>query len=355
MSPVKHFLLTNRAIEKRQGQPDKISENGKEEASDLFRVAEWNGKDFDLIADTAPNVEVHYTDLITPTTSLAEFTGSKRLFYELYKMMAFDGGGDVLLYIHGFNNDMNAVRGTMKTLIELYAENSLCPVKQIVIFSWPAENDIRYRSDYRDAKISGYTLARATVKYGQFLDEFFGTVDVPLNPTCGKRLHLMCHSMGNFVFENMVAELRSSGFSKNIFNQIILTAPDVAYDVFEDNQPFSRVTEYCDRTCVYFNNNDRAMFVSSTTKNPATRLGTNGPRLASQVPVNVVLIDTTDVARIGVSLEEKIVGHSYHMSSVPVIADMRQVLAGIHSEEILGRNFIAHKNVYRLGPPHARR
>lgn len=144
--------------------------------------------------------------------------------------------------------------------------------------------------------------------------------------------------------------MRGSGFSKNIFNQIILTAADVDYDVFEDNQPFSRVTEYGDRTSVDFNNNDRAMFVSSTTKNPATSLGTNGPRLVLQVPVNVVLIDTTDVAKIGVSLEEKVVGHSYHMSSVPVIADMRQVLAGVHSEVIPGRNFIVHKNVYRLTP-----
>lgn len=91
--------------------------------------------------------------------------------HELYKTMDFQAGGDVLLYIHGFNNDMNAVRDAMRTVIQIYAKNSLCPVKQIVIFYWPAENDIKYRSDYRDAKITGYTLARATAKYGQFLDE----------------------------------------------------------------------------------------------------------------------------------------------------------------------------------------
>jgi esterase/lipase superfamily enzyme len=350
---VQHFLLTNREILKDAAGNERIREDGKETASDLFRVAVWNGADFDLIKDTPPNEEVHFTDTINSDTNLDGFTGSKRLFYELYKTMAADDGGDVLLYIHGFNNDMSAVRGAMKSLIDLYASSSLSRVKQIIIFSWPAENDIRYRSDYRDAKTSGYALARATMKYVQFLNEFFAPISPPLdmqplNKPCGNRLHLMCHSMGNFVLESMVSELLDMNLSRCLFNQVILTAADVDYDVFEDGQPFSHLPQYCMRTSVYFNNHDKAMFISATTKNPATRLGTNGPRIAARVPNNVVLVDATDVAPIGESLIEQIVGHSYHLNSPPVINDMTQVLAGIHAEEIEPRLYVPSKNAYRI-------
>ena len=324
-----------------------------EEASDIFRIAQWDGKDFVLLPDTAPNTEIHYTEKVGATTDLDNLTGSKLLFYELYKTMAYGGGADVLFYIHGFNNDMNAVREAMADLIEKYAESPNCSVKQIVIFSWPARNDIKYRDDFRDAKTSGYTMARATIKYGQFLDEFFKFLpaeEVFRNKPCGKRLHLMCHSMGNFVFESMLSELKDMGWSRNIFNQVILTAADVDYDGFEQPRAFANLTEYCDRATVYYNNSDKAMFVSSTTKNPATRLGANGPRVSSQVPTNVVLVDATEVAPIGVSPKEIIIGHGYHLNSPLVIQDMSKVLSGTHSEAIDGRNFIAHKNAYRLRP-----
>lgn len=343
-----HFLLTNRMIYTDKDGVERVKQDGKEPASDLFRIAQWNGQDFDVIADTPPNMPVSYTDKIDSDTDLRRFTGSKRLFYELYRTMAFDEGGDVLLYIHGFNNDMAAVKEAMTELIKLYVTPPECSVKQIVIFSWPAENDIKYRTDFRDAKVSGYALSRAVMKYGRFLDEFFSPREVPLNAPCGNRLHLMCHSMGNFVFESMLAELIANKWSRSIFNQVILTAADVAYDVFEDHQSFSRLAEYCSRADVYYNNNDKALFTSSTTKNPATRLGSNGPRLAAQVPNSVVLVDATDVAPVGVSWLEKIQGHSYHLNTPAVIKDMRQVLSGVHSEQIEPREYIAHKNAYRI-------
>lgn len=347
----RHFLITNRKV---TGAPgfEKIEENGHEQSSDLFRIAEWNGQDFDVLPDTPPNEEVNYSDVIQEDTDVTVFTGSKRLFYELYKTMAFRGGADVLLYIHGFNNDMNSVRQAMGELVERYADSPACPVKQIVIFSWPARHDVQYRDDYRDAQNSGYTLARAMHKYGQFLNDFFQrTTGGYLNEACGKRLHLMCHSMGNFVFESMLNELRAQNWSRNIFNQVILTASDVDYAVFESPLAFSRLTEYCERATVYFNKRDKAMFASSTTKNPATRLGTGGPRVASAVPTNVVLVDATEAAPMGVSLLEQVIGHGYHLNSPVVIRDMHSTLSGEHSESILGREFIQHKNAYRLKHP----
>lgn len=346
----KHFLITNRKVTGAPGA-ERIEEDGREEASDLFRIAEWNGVDFDVLPDTPPNEVVQYTDIIQEDSDLSGFTGSKRLFYELYKTMAFGGGADVLFYIHGFNNNMQSVREAMADLVNLYANSPVSPVKQIVIFSWPARNDIRYRDDYRDARNSGYTMARATLKYGEFLDQFFQPNRDSLtyrNEPCGKRLHLMCHSMGNYVFESMINELRTQRWSRNIFKQVILTASDVDYSVFESPQAFSRLTEYCERATVYFNKHDKAMYISSSTKNPATRLGTGGPRVAAAVPTNVVLVDATEVAPIGVSLQEGIIGHAYHLNSPIVIEDMSLTLSGLHSEDIQGREFIQHKNAYRL-------
>lgn len=342
---VTHYLLTNREID-----GNKIREDGKEPASELFRIAEYNPNtnDFRLIPDTAPGQQVTFKEKLDASTKLTDFTGSKRLFYDLYRTMSGEDGGDVLLYIHGFNNDLDAVRDAFKELIKNYVEPDDCSVKQIVVFSWPARNDAQYRDDRRDAKVSGYTLGRAVQKLGQFLEEFFSPQAKPLNKPCGNRLHIMCHSMGNFVFQSMIDELRAISWSRELFNQIILTAADVDYDVFEHTQSLATLPEYCKRATVYFNTEDKALFISATTKNPASRLGSNGPRVATIIPNNITIVDVSDAAPIGASWKEKVTGHGYHLNSAPVLKDMRAVLSGKKSEHIDAREYIQHRNIYRL-------
>lgn len=352
---MKHFLITNRAIEG-DWPNQKIVEEGKEPAQEVFRVALYdeNKNDFSLLKDTKANQELNFKIKFAEVKGkIPKMTGSKRLFLEMYKTMSSKSGGDVLFYIHGFNNDMKSVRDSMKDLIKKYTgPNS--PVKQIIIFSWPARNDIKYRDDFRDAKVSGFAIARAARKYGQFLEEFFYAetpTAKPLNSPCEHRVHLMAHSMGNFVLQNMISELVKMGWKASLFDQVIMTAADVDNDVFEHSHRLGMLPNYCKRAHIYFNSNDRALFVSSTTKNPMNRLGKTGPKNTRTVPANVNSIDVVDVAKTGASIEGRITGHSYHLGTDLVVGDMLAVLNGERTEEINRRTYVPHRNIYRINKP----
>ena len=351
-----HYFITNRLI-REDNRGEFINEDGTESAGENMRCGIFDSEIYDpergncrealtlftdpedILRTDAVNIQpsVPYTreDIDTPTNQLL---GSSRLFVELYKAMAGEGGGDLLFFIHGFNNDL---KGALKSVCDLEKKyiTSASPIKHIVFFTWPAMNRLlRYRSDAKDAELSGYTLARCYLMLIDFFKAAFikrsGSNNRPVEP-CGHNIHLLCHSMGNRVLENMMMELNNqkSETVTALFKEVVLAASDVDWQVFESPRAFSCLTNICQRVTVYYNTKDLALLLSETTKNAYNRLGKYGLR-SPHIPSHIYTVDCSGIND-EAGLENKLVEHWYYVESDRVITDILMTLTGINAEDFV--------------------
>ena len=354
-----HYLITNREILKQNGK-ERIRTDGKEEASDELRFALFNSDKFDkklkddqlhtcievlpdLVAkkintenfggDNAGFANVYPANILEKNED--ELSGSSRFFSHMYRQMTAAEGGDVLLFIHGFNTDLKTVLSNMRELEEKYiGDNST--VKHIVAFTWPAMDKIlRYRNDARDAELSGFALGRAYSMLIDFFRIIFGSnPSKPKNEPCGNNIHLLCHSMGNRVLENMMIKLtREFSQITALFKEVILMSSDIDWNCFEEPRALYRLTEICERVHIYYHKKDAALLISETTKNAFNRLGKYGPRDTRKIPSHVYCVDCTDIND-QKGLKSRAVNHWFYVDSVTVVEDVKKVLGGAHTEDL---------------------
>ena len=197
---------------------------------------------------------------------------------------------------------------------------------------------LAYKSDRADARSSAGAFARGLMKLGDFLE---GVRRDEANP-CKASIHLMCHSMGNYVLRNGIQEVvRVNRRLPRLFDQIFLFAPDEDYDAFEHAHKLAPLPEMGQAVNVYFNAGDTAMVVSDKTKSNPTRLGSRGPRLPLNVPGTVNLVDASKIVG-------GLVEHSYFLQDKRVVADVNLVLDG-RGPDITGtRKYLPSQNRYEL-------
>lgn len=350
---MKHYIITNRAILK-----DDLGEYIKPEGgetpsenirfgtfdSDIFR-ANGNTRDAvtlfrdpsapdkkDIITDD--DIKPYYRGLGSADTE--NLPGSQKFFSELFQKMKRTDG-DVLFFVHGYHTDLKGALQSICDLEKVYI-NDKSPVKQIVAFTWPAMNKyLRYRDDAKDAELSGFTLARSYLMLIDFFRAIFGPdPQHPYNEPCNNNIHLMAHSMGNRVVENMMVELlnQRDGHITAIFKEIILAAADVDWQVFEDPRVFNRLTEIGERVTVYYNNKDLALFISETTKNAYNRLGKFGFRDHNKIPAHIYSVDCTGV-KDEVGIQNQLIQHWYYKTSSFTVNDILLTLKGTKVEDLI--------------------
>jgi esterase/lipase superfamily enzyme len=271
-------------------------------------------------------------------TSTRTVLGSTAVFDELKRGMR--RGLDTLCFLHGFNVTFHEALVTAAALHEAYGGTAGI---QVVAFSWPSDGSampiVGYRRDRDDAKASGPALGRALLKLRDFLTEVRRGPD-----TCPARLHLIAHSMGNYVLRNgLQSYLQMGGTPSRIFDEILLMAADEDHDAFEHQHKLASLPELGGAVHVYFNRGDTALVISDRTKNNPTRLGSRGPRLPHGVPGNVTNVDCSEV--VGGLLE-----HSYFHDSPRVVADLRAVLRGTPADQVEGRRYLPSQNRFVLDP-----
>ena len=248
---------------------------------------------------------------------------------------------DTLVYIHGYNVTFKeALTASARLAANMRSHDGGNGVN-VVLFSWPSDGSampyLAYASDRQDAAPSGPAFARAFLKMADFLRG--STPD----EECQQKIHLLAHSMGNYVLRHAVQEIRSNyaGRPPRVFDQVFMMAADEDDDTFEHDYKLALLPRLGRRVNVYFNHGDVALQISDKTKGNPDRLGTDGPRLPQQVPAKVTQVDCTPVV-------SGTVEHSYYLDSQRVVADMLLVLAGIPSDEISGRRYVPESNRYRL-------
>ena len=222
--------------------------------------------------------------------------GSKAMFGDLQKDM--QKRSDVLVYIHGFNvawADAVASALALQLMTNRDGVGDDAQKTTVVLFTWPSNGSAMpftaYKSDRSEAKGSGYAFARGLLKLRDHLAKLGGF-------DCGQDLHLLCHSMGNYVLQNALERIRE--FSPGpalprLFEYVFLCAPDVDASVLEPGQPLGDLHELARTVSVYHNTGDAALRISDYTKGNPDRLGSYGAARSAVLSDKVEQIDCSPI------------------------------------------------------------
>jgi len=246
-------------------------------------------------------------------------------------------GTDTIVFIHGYNVSFKDAMKAAARIAENFAHLNGGKGVNVLTYSWPSNGRttpfLAYASDRRDAAASGPGFGRGFLKLRDFL------ISLTQDEICCQRVHLIAHSMGNFVLRHALQQIRRESAAEfpRIFDQILLMAADEDDDAFEHDHKLRLLPRIARHVNVYFNREDTAIFISDTTKNNPDRLGDDGPRTPFMVPAKVSQIDCTRVV-------SGVTEHSYYNNEPVVIRDMSQVLEGADPMMVLGRAFMEDRN-----------
>jgi esterase/lipase superfamily enzyme len=262
--------------------------------------------------------------------------GSLAMFSDLQDAML--KSCDVLIYIHGFNVSWaDAVSSALALQEMLNHPESTEPAQQVlvVLFTWPSDGlalpFVSYKSDRTEASAAGCAVGRGFLKLRDFLHSLQaesrkkGGAQV-----CEQDIHLLCHSMGNYVLQNALPRIDqfTPGTSlPRLFEHIFLCSPDVDEDVLEAGHPMGSLHELARSVSLYHNRGDMAMYVSDYTKGNPERLGNAGAARPASLHNKVNQIDCTPVVK-------GFVEHSYYLSG-SVNQDIRLSVAGLAHDDPL--------------------
>lgn len=254
--------------------------------------------------------------------------GSQAMFADVMELMRTSS--DVLIYIHGFNVSWaEAVGSALALQLMLGSRSTADPGQQVVVvlFTWPSDGMalpwVSYKSDRSEAAGSGAAVGRAFLKVRDFLADLRDRAKKGGQKLCGQDIHLMCHSMGNFLLQNAlarIADFTPGQVLPRLFEHIFLCAPDVDDTVLEDDQPLARVDQLARQVTIYHNRGDQAMVVSDYTKGQPERLGGTGAAHPALLHNKVHQVDCTPVA-------QGLIEHSYYQAG-NVNADIRASIDG---------------------------
>lgn len=267
----------------------------------------------------------------------------------------------LLLFVHGYNNDLRDVITTAKELEALY--NVI-----VIPFSWPAdgggqiEGTIAYKSDKDDARASATALHRtiglmhkyhslltqgvqsdlmdtARHKHPDNREEAHALFTRLLERDCKLTLNLLCHSMGNYLAK-YASIPSSSSLRQLVFDNIAMVAADT------NNPGHERwLGNFLTRNRLYVVINEEDYALKWSRRKPGgeqrERLGQHTRQLVSP---NANYIDVTGSKGVGSD-------HSYFQGR-PVAANaalkrlFKRMFEGGNAESSL--TYHADRNLYRF-------
>ena len=203
---------------------------------------------------------------------------------------------DLFVFIHGYNVSFDkAARRVAQIAYDLNFGGTP------VLYSWPSrDGTASYMADEASARISARRLR-------VFLEAL-------VERSAANRIHLIAHSMGNRVLLDALEQIvlrRDQRQPLQLFDQIILAAPDVDIDLFTELVPDIEVT--AKRVTLYASENDQALNLSTKLHGGVPRAGLAGPHI-----VTVAGVDTVDMSDVSTNF----LGHSYYGDSEAVISDI---------------------------------
>jgi esterase/lipase superfamily enzyme len=203
---------------------------------------------------------------------------------------------DVLVFVHGYNvKFVDAARRTAQLAYDL--EFPGVPV----LYSWPSQGSL-----------SGYTVDEAAVERTEpHLKKFLADLAAQAG---GARIHLIAHSMGNRALTKVMRELAHENTTP-LFSEVILTAPDIDAEVFEQ-QLAPAIQKIARHVTLYASSSDAALLASKKVH--------GHQRAGDSLPEIIVVpgIDTIDAS----GIDTDMLGHSYFAQMKDVMDDMNLLM-----------------------------
>lgn len=297
-------------------------------------------------------------EILTPAPGDPPKFGSKTIFDAVRQDMS-SRKLPTLVFIHGFSN-------SFQDAIERAGWNSIFLADggfraNIFVFTWPSQGGrlggdvplpyLDYEHDRRNAVTSGPALGRTLKILYDFVDR------LPRQDWCFQQLHLLCHSMGNYVLRNglqswlklpdlaaanappgaltSIDRMRNDpNVTRRTFDQIVLAAADEDDDAFDDADKLEMLSRLGNAVTVYHTKKDWVLnTLSSKTKFNGPRLGTNGPDNMALISDKVSAVDVSDVFDYSDDME----GHQYYRKVPAIRDDIAAVFSGKRPIEIPNR------------------
>jgi len=301
------FIVTNRRVDPDASGLDRLGKRPNEKGNNELRVVEasrrGNGFSIEVLPDeigrdeAAACIDEFSLDLDPD----AQHYASLRVACELVRRLR-SKKRDLLFYVHGYNND---IKDVLRAAFELEKHYDV----EVLPFSWPANGGgvhgkLSYLSDKRDARASAGALERTLKIVHHFLmkisessrerlrnkafSEFPDNAERRdalyadlLRKECPFTINAMFHSMGNYLYKQMLKSTISEG-NELVFDNVVLCQADTnnaGHAEWVDRIKHNR------RVFITINENDYALRLSRIKPGDAqrARLGHFVKRLDSRI------------------------------------------------------------------------
>ena len=181
---------------------------------------------------------------------------------------------DALVFVHGFNNTFDDAAFRMAQIVWDLGYRGLP-----VLFSWPSRAGVL---EYQYDRESALASRRRFIELLQILQKDHSV----------ERVHVLAHSMGNFLVLDALANLVGTSDPLRIA-ELIMAAPDIDRDQFLQNVPF--VQKIVKGMTLYASSNDRALVLSRGLAGGIPRAGDVG----ASGPILLPGLESIDMSAMG--------------------------------------------------------
>jgi esterase/lipase superfamily enzyme len=272
-----------------------------------------------------------------------------------------------IAFIHGFSNSFTDAIERGGWISAFYGIDA-----NMFVFTWPSIASplgvplpySDYTHDRGTASASGPAVARTIRRLHDYVDA------LPEELRCQQSIHLLCHSMGNYVLRNALQALLrlpdpvmatepggaisamvplglnepNPSALRRTFDKIVLAAADEDADAFDDPAKLKFLPRLGQSASVYHSSKDWVLnTLSAGTKFNGARLGNDGPDNMATISDKVTAIDCSDVTTYAKDPEQ----HQYYRVFPVVRNDIVQVLKGVPQNKVTNRAAVAQGR-YRI-------
>ncbi len=221
------------------------------------------------------------------------FNDENSFHEEINNTMVSKKNESMLLFVHGFNVSFNdAAYRTAQISYDLEFDGVS------MFYSWPSAESIWSYS--KDEETS-----RVIVKF------FSKIIEDIMKKTRVSEICFIAHSMGNRILTEALAEISQSEKYQVKISQIILAAPDIYTEIFEEII-HPKLKKFKGRMTLYASSKDKAL-IASKLMHGHRRLGESGKNIF--VSPEIYTIDASKV-------DTSLMGHSYYGDNKSIISDI---------------------------------
>lgn len=211
------------------------------------------------------------------------------------------GGGDTLIYVHGFKQTFETA-----ALDAAHLSDGIKFRGRTIVFSWPSK-----------AGLFDYAYDRDSAMWSR--DDFERVLSSLVSASGGGRVHIVAHSMGTMLTLESLRQLyaRYGDTVTSKIGAVVFAAPDIDMDVF--SSAIHRIGPLGGKITVIAATNDRALALSGQIAGGMTRVGAAEKAVIQRLGVRVV-----DASQEGWGL----INHDLFLSNAEVQRVIRRSIDG---------------------------